>query len=401
MSLLKHLLTEISKGKEKFIVKNTLNRLGKFDIQGIRDKNRDTFYSNTMNFSDYDEFFEHVKRIVRDDFMGAIRKADPTSEVNGEYSVWLSKIFTQRPYLQEFILESGGVNVLNVHRAFEDIGKIKKYLKTFHYLKDRNMTSNNDINSYKTVEDLFEEVRDHLESDLLTNKEQVMEQTEIIYEDKDLKILVPETYESSCYWGTGTNWCTAVDDGDESTFNSYKSRGDLYIIIYGDEKFQMHIDNYYIQFMNKNDHEALDEYYDIFKNDDRFYHTFFICWYHKYKNTDPNILLLQSINRILEYNDTFYWKDYFHAVDKKVWEALYKDTENFIKYLVNTDNISRYVGEINSVIQYMKNNDGVTEEISEFVIYFDFIDFILNNGFEDRFKNTTREFDKFLDGLMK
>lgn len=51
-----------------------------------------------------------------------------------------------------------------------------------------------------------------------------------LYEDENLLVVKPLTHQASCYYGSGTKWCTTMA-GTPSYFNQYTSNGNLYYII--------------------------------------------------------------------------------------------------------------------------------------------------------------------------
>ena len=87
-----------------------------------------------------------------------------------------------------------------------------------------------DINHYKNTEELYEAVRLALEKVReKASTQEVAKGTKKIVEDDRWLILHPETKESSCKYGQGTKWCTAMRDGDH--YENYTKDGNLYYII--------------------------------------------------------------------------------------------------------------------------------------------------------------------------
>uniref|UniRef100_A0A6C0JR58 Ankyrin repeat protein n=1 Tax=viral metagenome TaxID=1070528 RepID=A0A6C0JR58_9ZZZZ len=91
----------------------------------------------------------------------------------------------------------------------------------------------------------------------LQETEQVREDTEKVFETDEVVIYHPKTEAASCYYGQGTQWCTAAARAD-NMFNTYNEKGPLYIIIPKNpevkgEKFQMHVESN--QLMDVNDVE--------------------------------------------------------------------------------------------------------------------------------------------------
>ena len=91
--------------------------------------------------------------------------------------------------------------------------------------------------------DLKDYVGDDFESDFVnytiklreekTNKEvrnAIKNETKRIFENDKVLIVKPLSFESSCYYGAGTKWCSTSKD-DPSYYNDYTSKGGLYYII--------------------------------------------------------------------------------------------------------------------------------------------------------------------------
>lgn len=51
-----------------------------------------------------------------------------------------------------------------------------------------------------------------------------------LYEDDNILVVKPLTHKASCYYGSGTKWCTTMA-GSPSYFNEYSRKGNLYYII--------------------------------------------------------------------------------------------------------------------------------------------------------------------------
>lgn len=78
---------------------------------------------------------------------------------------------------------------------------------------------------------------------------------ETVYEDGDVRVIHPKDERAACYYGQGTQWCTAATRS-ENYFNQYNSEGPLYILLpknpqRSGEKYQLHFESN--QFMNESD----------------------------------------------------------------------------------------------------------------------------------------------------
>jgi len=88
-----------------------------------------------------------------------------------------------------------------------------------------------DINSYMGVGgiSILEKIVKASKEKL--SKSEVKElEANILYDSPDLKILIPESYRASCYYGTGTKWCTTNKESDYH-FKSYTGKGTLFYVI--------------------------------------------------------------------------------------------------------------------------------------------------------------------------
>lgn len=89
-----------------------------------------------------------------------------------------------------------------------------------------------DIQNYKTLTDI--KIVTYLAQRYNTKKDRVnkiiTEDTDIVYEGDDYIIVCPLTFESSCYWGEETKWCTTSRE-NPNHFSTYSKDGTLFYII--------------------------------------------------------------------------------------------------------------------------------------------------------------------------
>ena len=76
---------------------------------------------------------------------------------------------------------------------------------------------------------------------------------EKVYEDENWFVIIPKSIDASCYWGNGTEWCTATRNEENNQFKHYSDQGPLYININKQtkEKYQFHFETH--SFMNQQD----------------------------------------------------------------------------------------------------------------------------------------------------
>ena len=130
-----------------------------------------------------------------------------------------------------------------------DFESMVTYLEKFDRL--RKNLSKKDINEYKNIQDLINVLEGYGETKG-EKKTNVKNGTEKIYEDSKVLVVKPLTIDSSCYYGTGTRWCTSAKKSG-NRFENYNSQGPLYYLIFKD----LDIDNDFykiaIHYISKDD----------------------------------------------------------------------------------------------------------------------------------------------------
>ena len=197
----------------------------------------------------YDKFYK--KDISKEDFDKVVT-ADPTSFADrkkaGKFTKWLLKQV------------KAGLKI-------EDLYKFTDYLKVFDKHKDKIRDKKNsglnpfddlpdwrniDLYTYQTLFDAVEPFLDVKTGGEITKE--IKAATEKFMDTPDLLIVIPTSAEAACYYGKGTQWCTAStdDDGTPSSsnmFDEYNREGPLFVIISKNNKdsegrnlkWQMHI----------------------------------------------------------------------------------------------------------------------------------------------------------------
>ncbi len=200
-------------------------------------------------YDNYEKHYSKTKLTLQD--FEQIVKADPTSMMDdghdkmGKYSKWLINLYLK-----------GGLKL-------EDLYKVTKYLTTFDKYKSKLEVK--DINKVISLPGLFDIVKNYIDSDEPASNREVEKQAKKdairFYEDENHLIIIPKSEKAACYYGKGTEWCTAADEG-YNAFDYYNAQGNLYIIfIKGSDdgegrqiKYQLHVQSG--QFMDVNDNEA-------------------------------------------------------------------------------------------------------------------------------------------------
>lgn len=130
-----------------------------------------------------------------------------TNDFKPKYYDWIGK------NLDPISINSVYNNLVTAMKMFDKISSNLKYTN---------------INDYKSVDQLFNELKEYTNR-TRRNYEQV-NGANVVYDDKKQYIVFnPLTHDSSCYYGTGTKWCTTSKD--PSNFNRYNMDGKLFYVL--------------------------------------------------------------------------------------------------------------------------------------------------------------------------
>lgn len=125
----------------------------------------------------------------------------------------------------------------------EDLEAIRDMLAIFTEVK--NQLQKRDINQYRDKDDLEAAVNPFMVSNAaaMPEDEKVRQrmlqadQTTVLYDGPEMRVLVPHTKESAAYWGCTTDWCTTwgmpgtkYPERRDNYYERYASQGPLYII---------------------------------------------------------------------------------------------------------------------------------------------------------------------------
>ena len=97
--------------------------------------------------------------------------------------------------------------------------------KIFCEFNERGLIQKNDLTSYNTFDEIFNEVQI---AELKQTEKELEQQVLKLYDDGEWLLIKPLTHLASNKYGAGTKWCTA-SERDQSYFNDYSKRG---ILIY-------------------------------------------------------------------------------------------------------------------------------------------------------------------------
>ena len=177
----------------------------------------------------YQKYYSNIPQ----DIFQEIISADPTynpqnPQKMGKFGKWLLGIY------------------LKGNLQTEDLYKATDYLS--YFVKFNGKIQQKDIMKYKSLPELYSVVEPFITNpDQAASKSEevrkIKEGAEKVYEDEKWMVIVPHTQEASCYYGKGTQWCTAADTSN-NYFDYYNKKGLLYInILKGtDTKYQFHFE---------------------------------------------------------------------------------------------------------------------------------------------------------------
>jgi len=220
--------------------KNRMNMPRKMPASEIHRK----YYSNIPD--------ENFTKIVSADTVSSNLQKD----VLGKYAKWLLNLY-QRKSLK-----------------MEDLYKAEEYIAIFDKSAKMNKLADIDLNHYKSLPEMYRVIQPFVKTKSKTEKERKIKtkEAEKLYEDEAFVVIHPKTKAASCFYGKGTQWCTAAKK--HNSFRYYNKRGKLYIVIdkRNGKKYQFHPATK--SFMDEED-EALNYY--MYGDDEIFGH-----WWNSY-----------------------------------------------------------------------------------------------------------------------
>lgn len=157
-----------------------------------------------------------------------IEQKDPTQK---NYCEWLARMYRQGQVKLEQINRD---NLLYVHAR----GKQRGIITDPQHIN---------INNFKTYAAFEDMIRTYNIEEILGKNPKKLDRgkADKVYEDNQIRIIVPYDETAACYYGQTTKWCTAATKS-ENRFDEYNKDGPLYIIFikkpsYPKEKYQMHL----------------------------------------------------------------------------------------------------------------------------------------------------------------
>ncbi|GHT21684.1 hypothetical protein FACS189430_02140 [Bacteroidia bacterium] len=148
----------------------------------------------------------------------------------GKYAKWMLHLY--------------GKNRLKI----EDLYKAQEYIPVFDKAVKANKLREKDVNCYKSLAEMYVAIEPFLKRIAISKKEKIHhikgQEAEKLYEDAVFTVIHPLTEAASCFYGKGTQWCTAAQKSDNQ-FDCYNDLGTLYIIIdkIRNRKYQFHFES--------------------------------------------------------------------------------------------------------------------------------------------------------------
>ena len=188
------------------------------------------------------------KTVIINDIMQSLENADPTA--NKEYVQWLAKVYANQGIKMEDLLARGHSSLQMYHKF-----KTKKILPIEY--RDIGRIDFNTLEGLAQSIPLLQALHDKEEQE--TAKTMPKGEANTVFENDQVRIVVPEDKEAACYYGQGTRWCTAASNNN--MFDRYTTSGKLYILLpkkpqYEGEKYQLHFNSG--QFMDEGDNQVDD-----------------------------------------------------------------------------------------------------------------------------------------------
>ena len=115
--------------------------------------------------------------------------------------------------------------VVNPRNFNADLNIVVKLLEKFSTVSQN--LSLKDINQYDKISTLKKELDDY--DNRIRREIKTVDDADVIYEDNEMIVVSPKTHKSSCYFGSGTKWCTTASDSGH--YDRYNQDGKLFYFI--------------------------------------------------------------------------------------------------------------------------------------------------------------------------
>ena len=115
--------------------------------------------------------------------------------------------------------------VVNPRNFNADLNIVVKLLEKFSTVGQN--LSLKDINQYDKISTLKKALDDY--DNRIRREIKTVDDADVIYEDNEMIVVSPKTHKSSCYFGSGTKWCTTASDSGH--YDRYNQDGKLFYFI--------------------------------------------------------------------------------------------------------------------------------------------------------------------------
>ena len=338
----------------------------------------------------YVKYYSDIDRGI----FNKIVSSDPTWREDkpnkmGKFGKWLLKLWVNKKLM------------------LEDLYKATEYLS--YFVKYNNRIDVKDINKYHSLPELYNIVKVFMDNPEIatSNSDEVRrikEGADKVFENGEWLVIVPHTKEASCYYGKGTQWCTAAEQS-HNMFDHYNSQGNLYINIRKSdgEKFQFHFESG--SFMDATDTPIESPVYDTIG------FGYSILDYYKENLSSDNFNKLVETKIEVNSNDngeilmycTTPYINYYYLYDES-YDNLVADRLKKVDpdYITNSLHLNRYVVIENLYGYYTLvtlNSEGCHEKIGDNFISVSKVDDLFGTSFDDTDNNYMYLVDK--EGMME
>ena len=161
------------------------------------------------------KYFKPGQQLIKPEVFDNLVKGSASIASNHKYLDWMADRWVKLKLDNPDVPVSDKEGVEELIKAVSDFDRVQNRLEQ------------KDLYQYASLDELFKVLN---AADSKPRREvSDREDAKKIYETDRYVVVVPETQEASCYYGSGTKWCTAQTDRDY--FKNYKENGELYYII--------------------------------------------------------------------------------------------------------------------------------------------------------------------------
>ena len=115
--------------------------------------------------------------------------------------------------------------VINPKNFNVDLNIVVKLLEKFSTVSQN--LSLKDINQYDKISTLKKVLDDY--DNRIRREIKTVDDADVVYEDDEMIVVSPKTHKSSCYFGSGTKWCTTASDSGH--YDRYNQDGKLFYFV--------------------------------------------------------------------------------------------------------------------------------------------------------------------------